>query len=593
MSKRESPSAAEEIRIHLKETIQNRFFLILVALFAAIFLVQTVIYFARYRDERNREMIANLELARAVAKRFESFVHDVLHQELVIGIAIIQNASQELIDSLLVESEKEYGAASGFAWAQPNGKIAYAGLPGFVGTDIGDREYFKKILNGAEWSVSNLLFFGTTGRMIFTINRGFLDDNGDLLGVMVTGIYADHMENILGIDRTGKGMLNLLDRNGVAVFEYPGYSSLLEKGPLIEEFPMIKKAFEGQEVMTTLENFNGSTDMVTAFAPVSSFGWIALAGRPHEEIVGPIFLDLLSHGMLFGFLVLPAFAAAVFFSRKLTDPLTRLQPHATALGKEEQVDDRTRELQDFAFVASHDLQEPLRKIQAFGDLLRSQYEAELGEEGRDYLGRMQGAAIRMRTLIDALLSYSLVTTKGEPFSPVDLEEMVQEALSNLEMRIHETGAAVEWKDLPVIEADPAQMMQLFQNLIGNGLKFNESKPPEIQIEGRNVKKKLLCEIRVADNGIGFDEKYIDRIFSPFQRLHGRSEYEGTGMGLAICRKIIERHNGTITAQRGPDHGAIFIIQLPKKQKSGLSAPMKSLAGGNGQDRPYSNQKEKK
>jgi signal transduction histidine kinase len=227
-----------------------------------------------------------------------------------------------------------------------------------------------------------------------------------------------------------------------------------------------------------------------------------------------------------------------------------------------------RELQDFAFVASHDLQEPLRKIQAFGDQLTSGYGDLLDEEGRDYLSRMQNAASRMQALIQSLLNYSRVTTKAQPFSVTDLTALAREAVADLELRVSETRAQVEIGDLPTIEADPTQMQQLFQNLIGNALKFHGDEKPIVRIYSRDADTHPAngnYQILIEDNGIGFDEKYLDRIFTPFQRLHTRGAYEGTGIGLAICRKIAERHGGTITAKSSPGKGSTFIVTLPAKQ----------------------------
>jgi signal transduction histidine kinase len=231
-----------------------------------------------------------------------------------------------------------------------------------------------------------------------------------------------------------------------------------------------------------------------------------------------------------------------------------------------------RELQNFATVASHDLQEPLRKIEAFGSRLKSKYNQALDEQGRDYLERMLAATVRMRTLINDLLSFARVTTKAQPFVPVDLAEIAQAVVADLEGRIEATGGQMEVGSLPIIEADPLQMRQLLQNLIGNALKFHrEGEPPVVRVEGRLLDDSdaegpgsgpRRCEIRVQDHGIGFEEVYADRIFELFQRLHGRDEYEGTGMGLAICRKIAERHDGTITARSAPAQGATFIVTLP-------------------------------
>jgi len=243
-----------------------------------------------------------------------------------------------------------------------------------------------------------------------------------------------------------------------------------------------------------------------------------------------------------------------------------------------QLERNNRELQDFAYVASHDLQEPLRKILAFGDRLKAKCGEALSEQGRDYLDRMQQAAGRMQTLINDLLSFSRVTTRAQPFSRVDLAEVAQGVLSDLETRVEQTGGRVEVSHLPVIDADPTQMRQLLQNLIGNALKFHRpDEAPLVKVSGQLLNGRHaadqasdagLYQILVEDNGIGFDEKYLDRIFTVFQRLHGRTSYEGTGIGLAICRKIAERHRGSITAKSTPGQGATFIVTLPATQPQG-------------------------
>lgn len=234
-----------------------------------------------------------------------------------------------------------------------------------------------------------------------------------------------------------------------------------------------------------------------------------------------------------------------------------------------------RELQDFASVASHDLQEPLRKIQAFGDLLKTEFGSTLPDDAKQYLQRMQNAAARMQVLINDLLAFSRVTTKAQPFVPVSLEKVTQEVLSDLEVHIQQVQGEVEVGSLPTIDADPLQMRQLIQNLISNSLKFHQPDVPariEIQAHllganntGGKSSGSTMCQISVKDNGIGFEEKYLDKIFTVFQRLHYRNEYEGTGVGLAICRKIAERHGGTITARSKLGQGATFIVTLPIHQ----------------------------
>lgn len=231
-----------------------------------------------------------------------------------------------------------------------------------------------------------------------------------------------------------------------------------------------------------------------------------------------------------------------------------------------------RELQDFAHVASHDLQEPLRKIEAFGGRLSKKYAEDLPDEAKLFIDRMQNAAGRMRSLINDLLDFSRVTTKANPFRETDLKEIVAGVVSDLQIHIEETDAEVVVGDLPMIEADETQMRQLLQNLIGNALKFCKSEvKPVIRVDAELVPDPnqaldaKLCRLVVADNGIGFDNKYKDQIFTIFQRLHSRTEHEGTGIGLATCRKIVERHGGTIEADSQPGEGATFTATLPTAQ----------------------------
>jgi light-regulated signal transduction histidine kinase (bacteriophytochrome) len=237
-------------------------------------------------------------------------------------------------------------------------------------------------------------------------------------------------------------------------------------------------------------------------------------------------------------------------------------------GLEHRVRERTAELerrnlqlQEFAFVASHDLSEPLRKIQTFGSLLEAKSADLMDELSKGYVSRMTGAASRMQELLDALLRYSRVDTTKMEFKPTKLEGVVRDSLIDLEVSIHKANAQVEIGSLPAVIGDPRQLRQLFQNLIGNSLKYCRSEvKPLVRVYGEDNHND--CRIFVEDNGIGFDEKYLEKIFQPFQRLHGRNEYPGTGIGLAICRKIVERHKGTITAKSTPGKGSTFIVTLP-------------------------------
>ena len=246
--------------------------------------------------------------------------------------------------------------------------------------------------------------------------------------------------------------------------------------------------------------------------------------------------------------------------------------------KVEQLNHSNRELEEFAYVASHDMQEPLRKITTFSDRLSEKYKDVLTGEGLMYLSRMIASAENMRTLINDLLDFSRITKTEQPFEPVKLDFVLRQVKTELELTIEETGTMIHSGSLPVVDAISSQMKQLFTNLIGNAIKFH--KPgiaPVITIESMVLDEKdkrdfelpsnyVYYKIMISDNGIGFEEEYTSRIFQVFQRLHGKSEYPGSGIGLAICKKILEYHNGVIFAQNIPQIGARFTFVLPQRQQ---------------------------
>lgn len=230
-------------------------------------------------------------------------------------------------------------------------------------------------------------------------------------------------------------------------------------------------------------------------------------------------------------------------------------------------------LQQFAYIASHDLQEPLRKIHSFGNLLQTQFGSQIGPDGRDIIQRMQAASGRMTTLIRDLLTYSRLTTHRELFVPVSLGRILDEIIEDIDPLLLDGKATVDCKELPTVPGDASQLRQLFQNLIVNAVTFRHSdRPPYISVQCRTLEsnevppglwaQQQYVEISVIDNGIGFDERYTDRIFQMFQRLHGRSQYSGTGVGLAICKRVVENHQGIIVANSVPGEGATFKVILP-------------------------------
>lgn len=261
-----------------------------------------------------------------------------------------------------------------------------------------------------------------------------------------------------------------------------------------------------------------------------------------------------------------------------TCDITQLKEHERILEhKIEELNKSNQELEEFAYVASHDMQEPLRKISTFGQRLKTQYAGELSEDGNLYLSRMLNASENMRNLIDNLLEFSKVSRNKQPFEKMELSQSLQTVIDDLDMRIDETGTKISVDPLPVITAIPSQMRQLFFNLLHNSIKFRKKDTPLVV----DVKQRKLTTqerktyqlpsqeeyylITVSDNGIGFEQQYAERIFQLFQRLEGKSEYPGTGIGLSICRKIVTNHKGQIFAESKPGEGTTFSIILPKDQ----------------------------
>jgi light-regulated signal transduction histidine kinase (bacteriophytochrome) len=222
------------------------------------------------------------------------------------------------------------------------------------------------------------------------------------------------------------------------------------------------------------------------------------------------------------------------------------------------------DLQEFAYVASHDLSEPLRMVSSYVQLLARRYQDKLDSDANEFIGFAVDGVNRMQRLIDDLLAYSRAGTAEYRFGPVDVDDLVRDTLVGMQTTVGETGAAVAAADLPEVWGDEGQLRQLFQNLIGNGIKFRAEDPPRVEVSAERQERAWL--FRVSDNGIGIDPRHAERIFSVFKRLHGRDEYPGSGIGLSICKRIVERHHGRIWVERSPAGGSSFCFTIPDREE---------------------------
>ncbi len=227
-----------------------------------------------------------------------------------------------------------------------------------------------------------------------------------------------------------------------------------------------------------------------------------------------------------------------------------------------EVERSNAELQQFAYVASHDLQEPLRMVASYVKLLDRRYGDKLDQDAKDFIGYAVEGSTRMQQLINDLLTYSRVGTKVKPFEPVDLEAVFAGIMDNLKVTIQESNATITHDSLPTVQADDLQMLQLFQNLVSNGIKFHGEEAPRVHVSAKRAGD--FWQFSVCDNGIGIDPEYFNRIFIIFSRLHTRAEYPGSGIGLAICKKIVERHGGRIWVESTPGKGSTFLFTIPAR-----------------------------
>ena len=606
-----------------------RFRLILLVLLATLpALLLTVFNGLEQRAQIEAKATENaLQLTRFAAEKNEILIEDT--RVILISLSHAMNFEGGNLGGcghLFVHLKEEYFPFySAFYVADLDGNILCSMPDGDVPADLPGCQHYQSLIAAEDFVISEYHICRNTGKGVISMGYPIWDSEDTKIGVINIGIDLMWFTDFaLDVQLPPNSTLTVFDRDGVILAQYP--DSEFWVGKSMPEDSIQNKIFDQKE--GTIRGYGiDDVERLFAFMPLAGSEesvFISL-GIPvsyaFAEVEQTMWRNLILIGVVTLLMLLAAwFLGEVFVTRQIRSLVETTQRLATGelsvrtdiassegefgiLGQSinemaeslakreverkeaeraireyaENLERSNRDLMDFANITSHDLQEPLRKISTFTDMLLMRYAENLDQQGKDYLQRIRASAKRMQTLIIDLLTFSRISTKSQPLDEVDLNFTLDQVLKDLDLKIEESGATINIEKLSLLHADPVQMHQLFFNLIGNSLKFKKSGELAVinvfgnlkLIQAEDESYLEFYEIKVSDNGIGFDEKYLDRIFQPFQRLHNQIEYEGNGMGLAICRKIVERHEGDITAESKPGQGATFIVRLPASNNGGL------------------------
>jgi PAS domain S-box-containing protein len=315
--------------------IRGRLLLLLLIVLVPVLLIEAFIYHKRFETRKSEELQANLELARAVAKNFDTFVLDIVHSELVIGLALTASRPVTTLDQnrILDKFQADNPSVRSVFWVNPDGLIVASSLRAYIGFDVNDRSFVKEIIAGRNWAVSELIRGRATGKPAFTISRGIRNEQGKLLGIVAASIEPERLDSVLGIDRSKEAGVSLLDNKGMHVYRYPATEYTWEQRNWLKHYPMIEDSLKGKNVLTSVTSESSGKKRLVAFTPVSSFGWVASASRGENEVMEAFTSTLLFKAGLVLFVIVAGFGAAVALARPITNSIIRLRNHALTLGR--------------------------------------------------------------------------------------------------------------------------------------------------------------------------------------------------------------------------------------------------------------------
>lgn len=600
-----------------------RFRLILLVLLAVIpaIIVTIVTGLEQRRLARENAEQNALRLARAVANYQVAQIESARQLTQALAVLGVKQfvADPDRCHLTLKSMLQQYPTYAAFSLVDIEGNIICSSSENTVSLNVADRDYFRTVMETGEFTIGRVIVTRITKNLSLPFGMPVLDETGKPVMAMIALLNLEAVTNLAEtIDLPPDSTTLLVEDTGTIVMRYPSNAewtgNSFKNVEIVQE--ILKNNSEGRVESTGLDGirrFYGFTPVLqtpdfslmasvgiptrVAFADVDRALWnnlffisvIAVLSGIIAWFGGDLlFLRVVSltaerdeaeeklrqANHVLESRVAERTAALDAANKQLSYELDERQKMVESLRQREEelenmltlVERSNRELEHFAYITSHDLQEPLRKIQAFGERLLRRYGNELGEEGATYITRMSSSANRMQKMVDDLLAYSRIQSHGSEFVPVDLNDVFRDVISDLEIRISETHGKITSDPLPIVRGDPSQMRQLFQNLLVNALKFHrQGVAPIVKVQHIINEPESAADgvvLVFADNGIGFEMKYHERIFLPFQRLHGQDVFEGSGIGLAICRKILQRHGGSITAESEPGVGSRFIVRLP-------------------------------
>ncbi len=397
-------------------------------------------------------------------------------------------------------------------------------------------------------------YYKSVGDISFSIGIPIESDTGERVGVLYGSMRLNDLIQWISDYELKEGTeIVLVTDEGIVVAHSNIDLFSLEDGPLSLDYNDrldVQTIIEGKNA--TFEDEHDGRTYFNSTSIIQSNKWGVVVETEQNVLLAETNKIVRLLWLINGLLLIIPIGILIIFSHQIDKDRAR---------SEKMLKTSNTELQQFAYVASHDLQEPLRVITSYVQLLAKRYKDKLDPDANDFIGFIEDRTIRMQDMINDLLAFSRISTRGKPLKPSSLEEALGNALSNLEVSIEESGADIKAYDLPTVNGDPSQLIRLFQNLIGNAIKFKGEKPLKISIKSTWKKNKWV--ISISDNGIGIDTQYTKRIFDIFQTLHPKDKYPGTGIGLAITKRIIERHGGNIWVESEIGKGSVFYFTLPK------------------------------